>query len=388
MNEAVREVTRLYADTFSAQPAVVSRAPGRVEILGNHTDYNEGYVLSCAIDREIHAALGPCGDDGRFGFVSAHYPEPVAASAAEPQGLGNWVNYPLGVCAVLRERGLECPAFRMAVHSTIPLGAGLSSSAALEVSTGAALRSLFDLSVSDFDLAHVCQKAENTFTGAQCGLLDQFSSLFGRQDHFLFLDFRTLEHRAVRLPDPDLCLALALSGVTHSLAESAYNDRRAECTRAGEFFASRSPNAKTLRDITMAELRSAGGALDPVARRRAAHIVGEDERVLKGVRLLEEGALESFGKLLYESHRSSVENFENSCPELDALVGIAEGVHGVHGSRLTGGGFGGATLTLLPRGRLAAFEKAVKTGYHPPDSDTTVVYAAATADGAGVVQGE
>ncbi len=386
MNDTAARAVELFRSAYGTAPAVTARAPGRVEVLGNHTDYNEGFVLSCAIDRDIVVALSP-SDDGRFHFLSTHYPEPITTGELQPIRDAAWTNYPLGVCAMIRERGIECPPFRIAVNGNIPLGAGLSSSAALEVGTGVALRALYELGVGDEDLARIGQKAENVFAGAQCGLLDQFSSLFGRRDQLLFTDFRTLEHETIPLPRADLALVLTMSGVTHSLAASAYNDRRAECAQAAAYFAARDSSVKTLRDIDSNTLAQAREQLDPVVYRRALHIVGEDEGVLHGRSLLEDGDLAGFGRLLYESHRSSKENFENSCPELDRLVDIAGRVEGVFGSRLTGGGFGGATLTLLPEQARERFTATVREQYRTPDGAPPETYAAKIADGAGVVDG-
>jgi galactokinase len=387
MSAAMREVTDLYRRAFSAEPAVVAAAPGRVEVLGNHTDYNEGFVLSCAIDRRITVAVGPSPDGSTFELVSTHYPKPVRLSELKPGSSPKWVNYPLGVAAVIRQRGLTCPPFRIAVHGDVPLGAGLSSSAALEVSTGIALRELFGLALSDQDVARIGQKAENTFAGAQCGLLDQFSSLFGKENHLLFTDFRTLEHKAIAVGNPDLLLVLTISGVTHSLAECPYNERRQECKAAADYFSAQRPEARTLRDVSMSELLAAEGKFDRTAFRRARHVVGEDERVLAGIELLGRGDLAGFGALLFKSHESSRDHFQNSCPELDKLVAIASSVRGVYGSRLTGGGFGGATLTLLPASAHKAFQEAVGQGYHTPRGALPDMYVAKVADGARVLKG-
>lgn len=383
MNEPLRSAASLYREAFGTEPEVRSRAPGRVEVLGNHTDYNDGVVLSCAIDRDIQVAVGRADND--FELVSTHYPDTVTISTVAPNQGPSWTNYPIGVCAVLRERGIDCPPFRIAVHGTIPLGAGLSSSAALEVSTAIALRALYGFEMPDEDIARVSQKAENTFAGAQCGLLDQFSSLFGKQDQLLFIDFRSFEHRTVALPRLDLSLVLTISGVTHSLADCAYNDRREECTAAARHFADKDPSVSALRDIDMTRLDSAAGALGDIVYRRARHIVGENERVLSGIRLLESGDLRGFGALLFQSHASSRDNFENSCPELDALVDLASKQDGVYGARLTGGGFGGATLALVDTQALDAYQQAIAANYRTPSGDAPEIYTARIADGAEVI---
>jgi len=384
MSAQSERARRLYRDTFGTDPAVVARAPGRLEVLGNHTDYNEGFVLSCAIDRDIHVAVGRAPDAATFEFISSQYPQRAAVSDVSPRKEQGWVNYPLGVCAMIRERGDVCPAFRIAVHGEVPLGAGLSSSAALEVSTAIALRRLYGLGIADDDVARLCQAAENRFAGAQCGLLDQFSSLFGEAGHLLYTDFRSFTHRVVRLPAPEPCVVLTLSGVTHTLAESGYNERRESCLSAAGFFAGKDPAVRSLRDVTMAQLLDAKEALDPLLFRRARHVIGENERVQQALRLLEQGDMAAFGRLLYESHQSSRDNFENSCTQLDTLVDIAASVEGVYGARLTGGGWGGATLAVLRPAAAGDYQTAA-CRYKTPAGTPPEAYEIRFADGAGLV---
>lgn len=386
MHDPIQSIQRFYTDTFGDAPAVVARAPGRVEVLGNHTDYNEGYVLSFAIDKGVLAATGK-STTGDIELTSSHYGNRIiAVEEAVPQRDNPWTNYLLGVYAALREAKLPVKPFCMAVHGDVPPGAGLSSSAALEVACGMALCALYGIEIPPAELAGHCQKAEHRFAGTHCGLLDQFSSLFGKKDHVLYIDFRTLEHRTVALPSSDVCVAVTTSGVSHSLVESAYNDRRAECARAAAHFARTDPCVRTLRDISLERLMEAQGELDDIAFRRALHVVGEDERVLEGIALLEQGSLERFGELLWQSHESSRVNFENSCPELDMLVDIARTVDGVYGSRLTGGGFGGATLTLLHRQSREAFQARIRERYTAKTGAEANVYFASVDDGARVIR--
>lgn len=385
MNAMLAQTEKLYEESFKEQPRVVSRAPGRVEVLGNHTDYNQGYVLSCAIDKELYVATGPGGTEGTLELVSSHYPETVRITQVEPQSSPSWANYPLGVYAELSRRGLSGRGARIAVHGNVPLGAGLSSSAALEVATALALCRLYSCEVEPVELARLCQKAENSFTGAQCGLLDQFSSLFGKKDHLLFTDFRTLDHRPV--PIPEVSLGLVISGVSHSLASSGYNDRREECARAAEFLAGKYGGVRTLRDVSSGQLGEVESELNPVLVKRARHIVGENERVLKGMDLLEEGDLSGFGELLFQSHESSRINYENSCPELDKLVDTARRVDGVRGSRLSGGGWGGATLTVMDHDATDAFAATIKESYTLPSGEEPPIYTASIVDGAAVIKG-
>jgi galactokinase len=372
--------------SFKTEPSVFSRAPGRVEVLGNHTDYNEGVVLSAAIDREVWAAAGssPCGD---CAVASTQFPEPVTAKEIKPQiGINAWVNYPLGVYKVLKDRGFPVKPFCLAIHSTVPLGAGVSSSAALEVATALALCKLFSLTVDPVELAKICQKAENSFVGMNCGLLDQFSSLFGRAGCLLFIDFRSLAHETIPTAGSDITLAITLSGVAHALVAGEYNSRRHECFEAAKFFSRKDPNVRTLRDVSTEQLLAAEKELNPRYYKRAMHVVGEDERVYSGITLLKKGSAAEFGKLLYASHESSMKYFNNSCKELDILVDIARSVDGVYGSRLTGGGFGGATLTMLKSSSKEVFEKTIRQEYKKQTGRDTTVHFAQIADGASVLQ--
>ncbi len=372
----------LYTNTFGSEPETQAFAPGRVEVLGNHTDYNEGYVLSCAVDRGIRVAVGKSSDTKTSEFISTHFQETISGNSDRPFPENSWVNYPLGVWVMLRDAGYPVHPFRIAVSGDIPLGAGLSSSAALEIATGMALSALFDFSVEKVALAKLCRKAENEFVGTNCGLLDQFTSVLGKRDHLLFTDFRSLDHRTVRLPGDDVCLAVTVTGVMHSLVESAYNDRRAECFQAAKHFAEKDKSVTTLRDISMNTLKSGEKELDPVVFRRAKHVVGENERVLHGIGLIELGDLESFGRLLFESHESSRINFENSCDELDILVDEARKIEGVYGARLTGGGFGGATLTLLKESAKDLFSSRITQACKKRTGRDTTVYFAQIGEGA------
>ena len=381
----IDDVKRCYVNAFGVERVACSRAPGRVEVLGNHTDYNEGFTLSCAIDKEVYVAAGRSFPPDTFELSSTHFSQVVKIKEVVPQRENSWVNYPLGVYKVLKDMGYPVGPFKIAIDSSIPLGAGLSSSAALEVGVGLALSSLFEFKIDSADLAKVCQKAENSFVGANCGLLDQFSSIFGKQNHLLFIEYRDLEHETVSIGDPNLTLAVTISGVSHSLVASAYNDRRKECFGAAEYFHSIDPSKKTLRDVTMAELLAAKGKLDPLFLKRAMHPVGEDERVKKGIVLLKSGDMKAFGQLLYESHESSKVNFENSCKELDILVDIAKTVPGVYGSRLTGGGFGGATLTFLHNDARERFEETIMNEYARQTGRQAIVHFATIADGACLV---
>jgi galactokinase len=378
----IDKAQQLYESTFGVSPSVLTRAPGRVEILGNHTDYNEGFVLSCAIDRGIYAAMGPSGDGVTCEFVSTHFPESIRIDTIKNTGDHSWINYPLGVYSMMKNAGYPVRPFRLAIYGDVPLGSGLSSSAALEVATALALCGQFECEMTPVDTAKICQRAENEFVGANCGLLDQFSSVLGKKNKLLFIDFRTLDYKTISLPEVNICLAITTSGVTHSLVTSAYNDRRRECATGADYFHKLDSNARTLRDISMEELLKHQEALNPTVFKRARHIVGEDERVLTGIDYLEKGDIKSFGRNLFKSHESSRINFQNSCRELDILVDIARTIPGVYGSRLTGGGFGGATLSLLDISARENFERTITSQYLEQTGIHATVHTASIADGA------
>jgi galactokinase len=354
MSDPVLQQTLAFFETRFGKPAQVTAfAPGRVEVLGNHTDYNEGYVLSAAINRGTYFAVGRRSDntcvladairpemETRFS-ASETYPVPVAGGA--------WSNYVRGVWAKLGVAPARRTGYHGVIASTIPMGAGLSSSAALEISAGLALAELFRLSLSPLALAKIGQAAEHDFVGVKCGLLDQISSLFGKADCLVKTDFRTLAVETVPL-SPDVCLLACNTHVKHSLVDSEYNERRASCEEAAAWFRERLPHPVShLRDVSMAEWEQHAAAMPPVAAKRSAHVIGENERVLKGAAFLKEGRLDKFGKLLFESHISSRLNFQNSCRELDFIVEKAERTEGVLGARLSGGGFGGSAMILVNR---------------------------------------
>ncbi len=350
---------------FGADPLFLAYAPGRVEILGNHTDYNEGFVLSAAIDAGIAYGLAP-SKSAMCTVYSADFQETAAFPAAEPGRTDKerWSNYSRGVFALLRERyGFAPRGFLGTQVGDIPVAAGLSSSAALEIASGLAIAAFHDVEPLPLDLARIGQKAEHEYVGVRCGLLDQISSLFGREHALVFTDFRSLRVETVPLP-PGTAFLIANTAVKHTLVDSEYNERRLRCEQASAYFAGvLGPRVKALRDVTRAELEAHRGGLDPAVWKRAAHPIGENERVLEGVRLLRAGDAAGFGRLMFDSHESSRALFENSCPELDTLVEAARAIPGVLGARLSGGGFGGSIVALIEEGRSETVSAALAAAY-------------------------
>ena len=314
-------------------------APGRVEILGNHTDYNGGVVLSAALQLGI-TATGRKLENGEIRLSSSGVVhEGKIQRSAGLKKTGEWTDYPLGVAEMLARAGAEAGGFEVSYEATLPTGAGLSSSAALEVATAVFLTRLYPFKISRLDLAKLCRRAENEFVGVNCGLLDQASSVFGKKDHLVYLDCRSESVDAVPFP-AHLGLLIINSGVKHALTGGEYNERREQC-----FEAARCMAVPALRDVSSAQLEAT--EMPALAKRRARHVVGENERVFQAIEAMRSGHAEALGPLMSASHRSSIENFENSTPELDLLVSLATAQPGCLGARLTGGGFGGAIVALV-----------------------------------------
>lgn len=353
--------------------SVTSFAPGRVELLGNHTDYNGGVVLSAALDLGI-SATGRRRDDGKIVLSSQGIEEAVTADLSALVAAGSWSDYPLGVARMLRESGYPVEGFEAEFTSTLPLGAGLSSSAAIEVCTAVLIMRLFDFRVDRLELAKICRKAENEFVGVSCGLLDQVSSIFGKKEHAIFLDCRAETVENVAFPH-GVALLVVNSGVKHALTGGEYNERRDQC-----FEAARILGVPALRDTTSTQLEAA--VMPELVKRRAAHIVGENERVFEALADLRKGGATEFGKLMTASHQSSRFNFENSTPELDALVDIALAQDGVLGARLTGGGFGGAIVALVEQEKIGAIASAIEEQYRQSTGCKGVAISCQIGDGA------
>jgi galactokinase len=336
-------------------------APGRVELLGNHTDYNQGVVLAAAIDRGL-TVTGTRRCDGVITIASEFSKGRVEIPAGDRRPLSNatWANYPLGVVQQFEQAGHRIAGFDTTVSGDVPAGAGLSSSAAFEVATAGFLMALHGIRLDPMTVAKLCQRAENEFVGVRSGLLDQATSVFGRANHVVHLDFQTEEIRTIPFR-ADVSLIIADSGAQHALLQSAYNTRREECAAAA-----RALGLRTLREISSAQLEAARAFIDPVLYRRAAHVVGENTRVGQAVSALEQGDAATLGLLMTASHESSRRSFENSTPELDRLVEMARALPGVFGSRLTGGGFGGGTVTLVET--TAAAATARELARHSPSA--------------------
>lgn len=353
-------------------------APGRVELLGNHTDYNQGVVLSAALDLGV-TVEGERGEGMRVVLESAGFGISEVNLGEHLERRGDWTDYVIGVAVMLQRGGYPIGGFRARFGSTLPVGAGLSSSAALEVATAVMLRDIFELDLGKLELAKLCREAENAFVGVNCGLLDQVSSVFGERGHAIYLDCREETVRTMAFP-AGVDLLIVNSGVSHALTGGEYNERREQCEEAARLM-----GVASLREVGSMELSAAG--LPDVTHRRAAHVIGEIERVEAAVGLLAAGDVVGLGQLLSASHRSSMTNFENSTPELDVLVEVALLQEGVLGSRLTGGGFGGATVSLVESDRIEAVTDQILEEYRERTGIETQAFRCTLGSGAGELIG-
>jgi galactokinase len=366
----------------------VFRAPGRVNLIGEHTDYNDGFVMPAAIGFSTWVTSTP-RDDRVVSVFAENFSEGIEFDLDEqsPRARGHWSDYVRGVAITLERAGHRLRGAELRIRGEVPIGSGLSSSAALEVSTGYALLSTLGLMVDRKELARICQRAENEFVGIRCGIMDQFVSCHGQAGKALLLDCRSLEYKVLPLPD-DALVAVCNTMVKHSLATSQYNARRLECEAAVRHFAQSRPNVRALRDVTEADLKLYGGDLSEVIYRRSRHVITENARVLQAAAALEKGDLVAFGQLMNSSHRSLRDDYEVSCKELDLMVELAQPLPGVFGSRMTGGGFGGSTVNLIAAENVDEFKEAVARGYKDATGLTPEIYICSAAEGVEEVNGE
>ncbi|HVQ22343.1 MAG TPA: galactokinase [Candidatus Saccharimonadia bacterium] len=363
----------------------IVRAPGRINIIGEHTDYNDGLVLPAAIDLELRIAYRPTDDlTATLTLLATGQQGSVRLDDLGPRH-GDWRDYLAGVAWALGSDGRRVQGFDGVLASTLPIGAGLASSAALELAFAWALSGHLAPAPDGRDLAVLCQRAENDYVGVRCGLMDQYAAANGVRGAAILLDCRTQEHRVVPLPD-ELALIVAHTGMPRRLDASAYNERRAECQRAASSIARLESSVRSLRDVDEAMLERHRDVVDPVAYQRALHVIRENARVTATAAALASGDLETVGRLMVASHVSLRDRFEVSSPELDAMVEIATATHGVLGARMTGAGFGGCTLTLVHAGSAEALMARLRSEYSARTGLVATVWAVRAVDGAGVVE--
>ena len=366
-------------------PAALYRAPGRVNLIGEHTDYNEGFVLPVAIGFSCWVAIAP-RTDRKLVLYSDNFGETVEADfdGLQPRATGKWADYPLGVAWALQSAGNRLSGANLYIAGEVPLGAGLSSSAAVEVSTGYALLASSHCPIDRTSLALLCQRAENEFVGARCGIMDQFVSCHGRAGHALLLDCRSLDFRLLPLP-PQVSLLICNTMVKHELAAGEYNVRRAECEEAVRRLGQVLPGIRALRDVSLAQLDEHRALLTDTIYKRCRHIITENARVHQVSSALQSGEIDGLQQWMDDSHRSLRDDYEVSCSELDIMVEIASRQRGVHGARMTGGGFGGCTINLVSRAYSVEFQRRVASEYEAATGLRPDVYICEASQGAGAV---
>ncbi|RMG17214.1 MAG: galactokinase [Bacteroidetes bacterium] len=347
---------------YSAHPLLVC-APGRVNLIGEHTDYNQGFVLPAAVDKALYFALAPNGRR-RMRLYAHDLQQDFEVALDELQPLeGGWPNYLMGVVAQLQQAGHEIEGFDCVFGGNIPQGAGMSSSAALECGLAFGLNQLFGLGLDRLQLARIAQLAEHTYAGVQCGIMDQYASLFGKAGHAIKLDCRSLSHEYIPFDLPDYRIVLCNTGVSHSLADSAYNQRRQQCETGLQAVKSLHPQVQSLRDVSMEMLQQARPLMDALSFRRCAYVLAENQRLQQACEALRAGDLTTFGQKMYESHQGLSEEYEVSCEELDLLVALTRDHPAVVGARMMGGGFGGCTINLVQAQEVEAFCRQMQAAY-------------------------
>jgi galactokinase len=376
-----RRARSALVERYGVEPAVISRAPGRLELLGAHTDYNDGFVCAIATDRSAVVAAAPRSDGLVRGFSEAYDEEALFETAElEAAAGGKWWDYLAGVVWALREQGCPVGGADLVVVSEVPVGGGVSSSAAVEVAYALALAAMADFDIEREELALLCQRAENEYVGMRCGILDQFTSLLGRQGHAMWLDCRTREHRLVPVRSGGVRFVVCDTRKPRELVESAYNQRRSECEEAARLL-----GVAALRDIDRATLEAKRELLPDTLLRRARHVVTENERVQEGVALLEAGDMAGLGEVLGRIHVSLRDDYEVSCPELEAMREAALGGPGCCGARMVGAGFGGCVIALVEAGAVEQFRQQVGQGYERATGLKPEIFATRPAEGAGLL---
>ncbi len=382
MNKLISGVKRGFRELFGCDPAVVVRAPGRVNLIGEHTDYNDGFVMPVAIDRFIAMAASK-SEGEEVELHSLDYASSVRfpLSHIEYDRQHLWSNYFKGVAYLLRREGYKIGGCRVLFKGDIPQGAGLSSSAALEVASALTLKSLFALHFPDKKMIKLCQRAENEFVGVRCGIMDQFVSCLARQGSALFLDCRELSYGHIPFSD-EFRVMVCNTMVQRELASSQYNIRRGECEEGVRLLAQKLPGIKALRDVSLDEFLQHQHLLPQVVAKRCRHVIKENQRVLEGTEMLKRGDMHGFGRLMHLSHYSLKEDYEVSCPELDFMVELAESTEGVVGARMTGAGFGGCTVNIVRRDKAEAAQRSISSHYKKEMGVAPEIYLTSPAEGA------
>jgi galactokinase len=377
---SVPELSEKFTRLYGTEGQFV-QAPGRVNLIGEHTDYNDGFVLPAAIPMQTNVGFAPRPDE-KCAVFSTNYDEAVEFDLKRlpEKPTRHWSDYTVGVLRKILERGIRLPGANLLIEGNLPQGAGLSSSASLEVAVCYALLEVAGTEMDGAQMARLCQSAENDFVGARCGIMDQFISVHGRRDHALLLDCRSLTYQHQPLPE-GVHLVVCNTMVRHSVAGGEYNERRRECELGVEFFSGKVPRVRALRDVSLEDFEKYGHELPEGIRKRCRHVITENARVLDAANALARQDATRFGRRMRESHASLRDDFEVSCRELDVMVGLADQVQGVYGARMTGGGFGGCTINLVRSESVEAFERMVIQGYESATGQKPEIYVCKAADG-------
>lgn len=377
-----------FKSLFGQEPLLV-RSPGRVNIIGEHTDYNNGFVLPAAVDKAIYVAAGLSEDAGRISLYSNEFSQSheVSIDNVVPTDL-HWPNYILGVVDQLKKRGYPVKGFNLVIDGDVPIGAGMSSSAAVECATAFALNELLGLGIERLDLALIAQKAEHEFAGVMCGIMDQFASVFGKKDHVIRLDCQSLEYEYVPLNMEGHKILLLNTNVKHSLADSEYNTRRAQCEAGVAMVKEFHPEVQSLRDVTLEMLHQHVEEKDPLVYKRCKYVVQENQRLLSGCEDLKAGDLRSLGSKMFSSHDGLSHDYEVSCAELDFLVDAVRTDDAVLGARMMGGGFGGCTINLVREDAIEALIARLSVAYRDQMNKELTAYIAGIEDGTEIVNRE
>ncbi len=378
---AAQVIIDAFQQHYGMAPALIGRAPGRVNLIGEHTDYNEGWVLPVAIDLDAAVAARPRTDRSLHLYAHDLGSQATLNLDSISHEVGGWTSYARGMAALLQQAGYQLSGADLVVMGDVPRASGLSSSAALEVAMGTTLAALSGQVVPGVQLAQLAQRTENDWVGVNSGIMDQMISALGKRDHALLIDCRDYSTQAIPIPS-NVRIVVCDSKKSRELAHSAYNERRAQCEEAVRLLQPVLPAIQALRDVSPADLETHAALLPPVILQRARHIVTEDARVIDSVKALRAGELTTFGHLMDESHRSLRDDYQVSSNELDTLVEAAQQVPGTYGSRLTGAGFGGCTVSLVDPEAVDRFKKQVAAAYRHAVGYEPDIYVCVAADGA------
>ncbi len=358
----ILDILQAFQERYDRTPRIF-QAPGRVNLIGEHTDYNDGFVFPMALERYTRVAIAP-QKERRLDIYSANLDEATTLSLnANETARGHWSDYVAGMAHVLEHAGYVLPGAMLYIHSDVPVGSGLSSSAALEVSSALAFLSLIDQTIPGPELARLAQKAENQFVGMNCGIMDQFISIHGQAEHALFLDCRSLDYQLVPLDSSGARIVVCNTMVKHELGASAYNQRRDQCETGVRLMQQHWPTIRALRDVSMTQFLLVEGSLPPVVAQRCRHVITENERVLDAIAALSTTDLQRFGRNMNDSHDSLRDDYQVSCEELDWMVEMARSQPGCLGARMTGGGFGGCSVNLVELPHVDSFCRSVAQQY-------------------------